>query len=119
MVVWGCVLGIALVLSGCGAPPNPAPKPEAAATDSKTAEQPASPATVTQEKLPEGLAELSAADRALALKQKVCPVSGEPLGAMGKPFKVTVKGQTFFLCCDGCQDDLKKDPDKYLAKLKK
>jgi YHS domain-containing protein len=54
----------------------------------------------------------------LAEKQKVCPVSGERLGAMDKPVKITVKGQTVFLCCAGCENAIKKDPDKYLAKLK-
>jgi YHS domain-containing protein len=66
---------------------------------------------------PEGLAELSAEDRALAEKQRICPVSGELLGSMGKPSKVTVKGRTVFLCCEGCEPKIKKDPDKYLAKL--
>jgi YHS domain-containing protein len=114
----GVVLSAALLLNGCGAVSNPAAQPPAAA---KPAEKPAAPAAATgkQEKLPEGLAELSESDRAAALAQRVCPVSGEVLGSMGKPFKVTVKGQTFFLCCDGCQEDLNKDPDKYLAKLKK
>ena len=65
-----------------------------------------------------GLAELSVEDRELAKKQRVCPVSGELLGAMGKPFKTTVKGKTVFLCCQGCEHDLKENPDKYLAKLK-
>jgi YHS domain-containing protein len=51
-------------------------------------------------------------------KQGVCPVSGEPLGSMGKPVKVTVKGQTVFLCCPSCEEDLRKEPDKFLAKLK-
>lgn len=67
----------------------------------------------------EGLAELSPEDRALAEKQETCPVTGEKLGSMGKPVKVTVKGQTVFLCCEGCEEDLQKEPDKYLAKLKK
>jgi Cu(I)/Ag(I) efflux system membrane fusion protein len=66
---------------------------------------------------PTGLAELSAEDRALAEKQRICPVSGDLLGSMGKPYKVTVKGRTVFLCCDGCEPDIKKDPDKFLAKL--
>ncbi len=35
-----------------------------------------------------------------------------------KPVKITVKGQTVFLCCAGCEESIKKDPDKYLAKLK-
>jgi hypothetical protein len=64
-------------------------------------------------------AALSAEDRALIEKQKVCPVSGGALGSMGDPVKVVVKGQTVFLCCAGCEEAIKKDPDKYLAKLKK
>ena len=65
-----------------------------------------------------GLKELDEADRKAAEKQKVCPVSGEKLGSMGKPYKVTVKGRTFFLCCDGCLSELNAHPDKYLKKLK-
>jgi YHS domain-containing protein len=44
-------------------------------------------------------------------------VTEEPLGSMGTPVKATVKGRTVFLCCEGCEGDLKKDPDKYLARL--
>lgn len=62
-------------------------------------------------------AKLPAADRALAEKQKVCPVTGAPLGSMGLPTKVTLKGRTVFLCCGGCEKKLNKDADKYLAKL--
>ncbi len=47
----------------------------------------------------DALATLSPADRELAEKQKVCPVSGEPLGSMGTPYKVTVKDREVFLCC--------------------
>jgi len=67
----------------------------------------------------EELSQLSADDRALAEKQKVCPVSGQPLGSMGKPYKVTVNGQEVFLCCQGCEGEIKRDPEKYLAKLPK
>ncbi len=63
------------------------------------------------------LAKLPAEDRALAQKQKVCPVSDAPLGSMGVPFKVAVHGRTVFLCCGGCQEELNKNVDKYLAKL--
>lgn len=63
------------------------------------------------------LAKLPPEDRALAEKQKVCPVSGALLGSMGVPSKVTVKGRTVLLCCDGCEGKLNKDADKYLAKL--
>jgi YHS domain-containing protein len=68
--------------------------------------------------MPKGLAELSADDRAAAEKQRVCPVSGAVLGTMDKPYKVTVQGQTVFLCCPGCEKELLKDPEKYLAKIK-
>jgi len=65
----------------------------------------------------EALAMLSESDRAAAEKQKICPVSGELLGSMGKPCKVTVKGQDVFLCCQACEGAITEDPDKYLAKL--
>ena len=66
-----------------------------------------------------GLAELSPEDRALAESQKVCPVSGEPLGAMGAPVKLDVKGHPVFICCEGCKDKILSKPDEYLAKLNK
>jgi len=56
-------------------------------------------------------------DRALALKQKTCPITGEPLGSMGTPFKVKLGGRTVFLCCEGCKDEARKDPDSVLKKL--
>ena len=45
-------------------------------------------------------------------------MSGEPLGAMGKPYKVTVQGQDVLLCCSGCEAKIKANPEEYLAKLK-
>ena len=66
-----------------------------------------------------GLDELSAADRKAAEKQKICPVSGEPLGGMGKPYKLTYKGRDIFLCCEGCKAAFQKNPKKYLKKLDK
>ena len=64
------------------------------------------------------LAKLPEGEREAAEKQRVCPVSDEPLGSMGVPIKVDVKGQSVFICCDGCREDLLADPDKYLQKLK-
>ena len=63
------------------------------------------------------LASLSPADRALAQKQRICPVTDEPLGAMGAPMKVSVQGRDVFVCCAGCKDPLTNDPATYLAKL--
>jgi hypothetical protein len=65
----------------------------------------------------EALGHLSAEDRALAEKQKVCPVTGQALGSMGTPPAVTVEGRKVFLCCKGCEGKLRKDPGKYLDKL--
>lgn len=65
------------------------------------------------------LAELSLEDRRLAVEQKVCVVQPQtPLGAMGPPIKMTLKGQPVFLCCEDCAEKARKDPDKTLAKLK-
>ncbi len=64
------------------------------------------------------LSQLSDADRVAALAQKVCPVSDKPIGSMGKPPRITVVGQEVFLCCGGCEDALREDASKYLAKLK-
>lgn len=61
---------------------------------------------------------LPEADRAIALKQILCPVSDEPLGEMGVPVKETVGGKTFFLCCKNCEKDLKAREKEILAKLK-
>lgn len=56
-------------------------------------------------------------DQESIAKQKTCPVTDKPLGSMGKPVKVVVKGRTVFLCCAGCKSKLLANPDKYLKKL--
>jgi Cu(I)/Ag(I) efflux system membrane fusion protein len=61
---------------------------------------------------------LPEADRELAAAQAVCPVTGEPLGSMGVPVKVTVQGQIVFLCCQGCVAEIEAHPDKYLKQMK-
>jgi YHS domain-containing protein len=47
-----------------------------------------------------------------------CPVSGEKLGEMGKPFTFTYKDQEVKLCCKGCKKDFDKDPAKYLKLIR-
>lgn len=49
--------------------------------------------------------------------QKTCPVTDAPLGSMGTPIKVTGLERDVYLCCQGCLNKLKSEPDKYLAKL--
>lgn len=46
--------------------------------------------------------------------QKVCPVSGQPLGAMGKPIAVAAGDRTIYVCCEGCIESVQEEPEKYL-----
>jgi len=67
---------------------------------------------------PEGLVLLEdETERAAAIAQGICPVSGEPLGSMGKPIKLTVEGREVYICCSGCEDALREDPEKYFSQL--
>ena len=51
----------------------------------------------------------------LAAKEKrtECVVSGG-LGTIA----VSYKGETYFVCCSGCRDAFKEDPEKYIAEFK-
>lgn len=49
--------------------------------------------------------------------QKICPVTTLKLGAMGDPVPVSLADRKVWICCDGCESKLTKEPDKYLAKL--
>jgi hypothetical protein len=62
------------------------------------------------------LDQLASADRAMAESQKICPVTKKPLGSMGVPARVEVAGKVVFVCCEGCEGPLAKNPTKYLAK---
>jgi membrane fusion protein, copper/silver efflux system len=66
---------------------------------------------------PSPLGRLATPDRGLAERQKSCPVTGKALGSMGTPTRVVVAGRVVFLCCEGCEDALRSEPAKYLAKL--
>jgi hypothetical protein len=66
-------------------------------------------------------AEIIAAARK-AYPLKTCLVSNEPLGSMGEAagYIHRAKGQpdrVVFLCCEGCGDDFKASPAKFLAKV--
>jgi YHS domain-containing protein len=62
-------------------------------------------------------APLSDAQRTAAAiaAQKVCPVTAQPLGSMGDPIPVTIGDQTVYVCCAGCIDAVKANPEKYLS----
>jgi YHS domain-containing protein len=48
-----------------------------------------------------------------------CVVSGEKIGAHGKPVLLTQGGYEVKLCCKDCTADFQKDTAKYIAKLDK
>ena len=129
-IVVGC--GVCVVFAaGCNnASPTPVAAPPAATQEDHSghdhgdhagydhsAEDHGDHAASGDSDIAKALASLSAEDRAVAEKQKACLVGGEPLGSMGAPVKVTVQGRDVFVCCEGCTDALRADPDKFLAKL--
>jgi YHS domain-containing protein len=106
--------------SGAGAPARDdsgkvdAPSLEGPRTD--TTQTDGSPVKLTAAETAK-IKTLPAAEQELALKQAVCPVSGEHLGTMGTPVKVTAEGRTFYLCCKNCEDEVKSNPKAVIAKL--
>jgi len=52
---------------------------------------------------------------AFAAPQTTCPVMG---GQINKQLYVDYKGQRVYFCCMACPPEFKKNPEKYLQKLK-
>ncbi len=102
-----------LVLAGCSGGdkgPGKAPVADAPATHQ------AAPAGGHDAEVRAERDKLPPEDRALVDAQEWCAIStGERLGSMGPPLKVTVKDQPVFICCKGCQKKALADPDKTLA----
>jgi YHS domain-containing protein len=46
--------------------------------------------------------------------QTLCPVMG---GKVNPALFVDYQGKRIYVCCQGCVDEVKKDPAKYIAKL--
>jgi hypothetical protein len=100
-------LAVALFAAGCGG-----------TSDSKRTAGPDGGTQAESTQAKANLAKLGTEDRKLAEAQKVCPVTGEPLGEMGTPVKIEVGGQPVFLCCDMCEKKARADPGKTLAKVR-
>jgi hypothetical protein len=91
----------------------------------KEAADDAPPAATTAEttenaadaEIEKALANLSPEDRELVVLMKDCPVSGEPLGSMGEPIKITKGGKSLFICCEGCREAAEKNFDDLIAKI--
>jgi hypothetical protein len=116
-----CVRGTTVIVLlagislGCGTsapPPGPATTPPL--TDHAEHQDSAED---SGEEVREALAGLSPDDRQSAQRQRICPVSGELLGSMGEPIKLEVEGREVWICCAGCENALRKDPERYFAKL--
>jgi hypothetical protein len=114
----GCVITLIVTASFLGCSAQEQSEPKATTTPPS---QPAAAETAESSeddaKIEAALANLSPEDRALAAKQKTCPVTDELLGSMGTPIKVTVEGREVFLCCKGCEDEIKSNFAKYEEKL--
>lgn len=50
-------------------------------------------------------------------KLTTCPVSGDKLGEMSKPYVFEYQGREVKLCCKDCKKDFEKDPAKYIKKI--
>lgn len=114
-VLFAVSMGVGVI--GCGSSADQSsgsadmPTPEGSNNSSQDAE------TAADKEIEAALAVLSPEDRALAEKQKNCPVGGEPLGSMGTPIKMTVEGRELFICCAGCDSAVRNNPEKYFKKL--
>ncbi len=64
-----------------------------------------------------GLAE-DKKDKPVPDKLTTCPVSGDKLGEMGKPFVIEYKGQEVKFCCKNCKKDFDKEPEKYMKLIR-
>jgi YHS domain-containing protein len=53
--------------------------------------------------------------QAWAAPQTECPVMG---GAINKELYVDYQGERVYFCCAGCPETFKKDPEKYMKKLR-
>ena len=58
---------------------------------------------------------LAAPVLAAAAPQTTCPVLG---GKINKQVYTDYKGQRIYFCCQGCDAQFKKNPEKYLQKMK-
>ena len=49
---------------------------------------------------------------------KLCIVTDNDLGSMGDEQRIVYQGQEVKFCCSPCVEKFKKNPEKYLAKLR-
>jgi hypothetical protein len=87
-------------------------RPSTASTNTK-------PTNATEQKIAASLSKLSPEDQKLAESQRFCAVLEKSrLGSMGVPVKLTIDGQTVFLCCSSCRETALKNPEQTRTKAK-
>jgi YHS domain-containing protein len=47
--------------------------------------------------------------------QTICPVMGDPIN---KKYYADYKGHRIYFCCNGCPEEFKKNPEKYMKILR-
>ncbi len=56
----------------------------------------------------------SAHDKAaVKVGNELCPLSGQDINSMGSATEYEYNGKIYNLCCPGCADSFKEDPEKY------
>lgn len=109
---WFIVFVFLIGIAGCTVDSQSSTTPPNANSPNTTA--PGKP----EDRIAANRAKLSAADQKLAAEQEYCPIMSDvQLGAMGVPIKITVKDQTFFVCCKNCMKRAEQDPEKTMAAL--
>ncbi len=74
-----------------------------------------------EERIDQNLAQLAPADRKLAEEQRMCPIMQNVrlgVGSKGPPTKLTLKGETVFVCCSDCERKAMREQDQTIAKTK-
>jgi hypothetical protein len=100
---------VLVVLAGCQGKPSP----------DVTSIAPGPAPTDTDADIRANLSQLGPEDEQLAEQQKYCPMmEGVRLGEMGRPYKVTVRGDSMFVCCKNCVLAAQNEPDRALARIR-
>jgi Cu(I)/Ag(I) efflux system membrane fusion protein len=67
---------------------------------------------------PSTVEELTAEDRRLIEAQQFCPVrANSKLGSMGTPVRLVLHNQPVYLCCSGCLDKARANPERTLTRV--
>jgi len=55
----------------------------------------------------------NATSQSVQVGNKICPVTGNPIGVMGPGVQEEYKGKVYTLCCGGCIGIFESDPERY------